>query len=92
MRFTALFCLFAMLATVTAAFPIKTRHEQGHATAHVEKTTLYDMIFGGSNVQKPTNKASGHPVHDGIRVHWHRKPARNTVHLHPRKHVQGETK
>ena len=98
MRFTAFLCLFALLASAGAAFPIKTRDEQGPSVANVEKTTLYDMIFGRSKVQKPTSKASGHPAHNGIRFHRQRTPTRNTVHVHrrehenPREHVDRETK
>jgi len=93
MRFTAFLCWFAVFAVFAAsgaAFPIKTREEQGAETGSIQKTTLYDMIFARGKVQKPSNKASGHPlhVHDGMRAHHQKKPSRNRVHVHSREQVQ----
>lgn len=84
MRFTAFLCLLAVFTASAAAFPIKTREEQRTETDSIQKTTLYDMIFGRGKVQKPSNKASGHPlhVHDGMRVRHQKKPSRNRVHVH----------
>lgn len=90
MRFTAFLCLIAVLTASAAAFPIKTRDEQGPDAGNIQKTTLYDMIFGRGNVQKPRNKASGHPVHvhDRMQVGHHKKPSRNRLHIHRREHLQ----
>ena len=86
MRFTALLCLFLLFAASAAAFPIKTRDEKGSDTAKIKDTTLYNIIFGKSKVQKTTTKVSGRPshVHDKLKVHRHSKPARNSVHVHRR--------
>lgn len=96
MRFTAFLCLFAVFAVSAAAFPIKTREEQGAETDSIQKTTLYDMIFGRNKVQKPSNKPSGHPlhVHDEMRAHHQKKPShkRVHVHVHRREHVQDTKK
>lgn len=93
MRFTAFLCLFAVFAVFTAsaaAFPIKTREEQGAETDSIQKTTLYDMIFRRNKVQKPSNKSSGHPlhVHDGMRAHHQKKPSHNRVHVHVHRREQ----
>ena len=86
MRFIAFLCLFALLAFSSAAFPIKTRNEEGPNTANIQKTTLYDMIFGRDKLQKPTSKFSGQPVHvhDGMHVLPHSKPSRKTLHVQRR--------
>ena len=93
MRFTAFLCLFAAFAASAAAFPIKTREEQGAQTDSIQKTTLYDMIFGRGKVQKPNNKASGHPlhVHDRMRAQHQKRPLHNKLHVHSPEHMQ-ETK
>jgi hypothetical protein len=96
MRFTAFLCLFAMFAVSAAAFPIKTREEQGAETDSIQKSTLYDMIFGRNKVHKPSNKPSGHPLHlhDGMRAHDQEKPLhkRVHVHVHRREHAQDTKK
>lgn len=89
MHFTAFLCLIAVLAASAAGFPIKTRDEQRSDAGNVQKTTLYGMIFGQNRVQKPSNKASGHPVHvhEGMQAVHHKKPARNRVHVHRREQL-----
>jgi len=90
MRFSAFLCLFTLLAASAVAFPIKTRDEQHPHDGAVPKTTLYNMIFKRAEVQKPSHKASGLPVHvhKGMHAHPQKKPAHYNLHVHRREPAQ----